>query len=238
MSATFSYVGSELEIFREAVHWKRYLRAQIGRYVRGDVLEVGAGLGGTTSALHDGHCESWTCLEPDPALVARLEQSVGAHRDRSGRSPAIVLGTLLQLEPSCSFDCILYIDVLEHIEDDRRELALAAQRLRDGGYLIVLAPAHPWLFSPFDEAVGHFRRYTRATLGSAAPLDLRVIALRYLDSAGVIASFANRAFVRSGTPTRAQIKFWDGVLVPTSRVLDRCLVFRVGKSVLGVWRRG
>ena len=40
------------------------------------------------------------------------------------------------------FDCILYIDVLEHIENDRQELIEAKKRLKPGGRLIILAPAH------------------------------------------------------------------------------------------------
>ena len=39
------YVGQELDVFAHAVHWKRYWSSQIEPYLRGDVLEVGAGLG-------------------------------------------------------------------------------------------------------------------------------------------------------------------------------------------------
>ena len=48
------------------------------------------------------------------------------------------------LPAEAKFDAILYIDVLEHIEDDRAEMARAAARLKPGGALIVLAPAHPF----------------------------------------------------------------------------------------------
>jgi hypothetical protein len=42
------YCGSELELFSMAINWKRYLAATVSRYVRGSVLEVGAGIGGST----------------------------------------------------------------------------------------------------------------------------------------------------------------------------------------------
>jgi 2-polyprenyl-3-methyl-5-hydroxy-6-metoxy-1,4-benzoquinol methylase len=44
------------------------------------------------------------------------------------------------------------IDVLEHIEDDKSELARAVSHLRPGGRLVVLSPANQWLFSEFDRS--------------------------------------------------------------------------------------
>ena len=73
-------------------------------------------------------------------------------------------GTLSELSDSDKFDTILYMDVFEHIEDDRAELERAAAQLAPDGHLIVLAPAHQWLFTPFDESIGHYRRYSRRTL--------------------------------------------------------------------------
>ena len=68
---------------------------------------------------------------------------------------------------------MLYIDVLEHIEHDLDELARAASHLAPGGHLVVLAPAHQALFSDFDRAIGHYRRYNRAGLQKLAPAGLR-----------------------------------------------------------------
>ena len=79
-----------------------------------------------------------------------------------------ITGTLASLDPEVKADTILYIDVMEHIAGDRQEMADAAARLRPGGHLIVLSPAHQWLFSPFDEAIGHYRRYTDSLAGDHA----------------------------------------------------------------------
>ena len=86
------------------------------------------------------------------------------------RTVELLTGTIADiLDRPQRFDAVLYIDVLEHIEDDRGELERATRLLREGGYLIVLSPAHQWLFSPFDEAIGHFRRYDRRSLGALQP---------------------------------------------------------------------
>lgn len=116
-------------------------------------------------------------------------------------------------------------------------MARAAARLKRGGALIVLAPAHPFLFTPFDRAIGHFRRYKRVSLREAAPATLSVEKLIYLDAAGMLASAANRLLLQSAMPTERQILTWDRLLVPVSRLIDPLFAGRVGKSVLGVWRK-
>ena len=62
------------------------------------------------------------------------------------------------------FDSILYINVLEHIEDDRAELLSAYRALPVGGFLLLFVPALPQLYSKFDRSVGHFRRYYKKEL--------------------------------------------------------------------------
>lgn len=226
----FKYVGSELDLFEKARNWKVYWSGQIRELVRGDVLEVGAGIGANTKLFDKVEFRRWTCLEPDAALAARMEVPQD-HRYSS------FIGVLDELPAETRFDTILYIDVLEHIEDDRRELSRAAQRLNPDGHLIVLSPAHPFLFTPFDAEIGHFRRYTRRTLGAVAPDTLRVRKLIYLDAAGVLASAANRLLLKSAMPTERQILTWDSLLVPASRIMDPLLGFHVGKSVLAIWQR-
>lgn len=225
------YIGTELELFAAATRWKAYWAKSIARWVRGDVLEVGAGIGTNTRVLQSSAVRTWHCLEPDAALAARAETEVkdlGACR--------VVVGTTAS--PALErYDTILYIDVLEHIEDDRAELVQAASLLRPGGHLVVLAPAHQALYSEFDRAIGHFRRYDAGSLTAVGPASLALERCFYLDSVGVFASFANRAFLKSERPTPAQIKTWDSFMVPLSRLLDPCFGRRLGKSVVAVWSR-
>jgi len=224
---SFEYAGSELALFEKAVNWKRYWRARIAPFVHGNVLEAGAGIGANTKLLADLPYRSWTCLEPDAALAALIELPTGQHRK--------IVGTIA--DSPGSFDTIIYIDVLEHIEDDAAEMARAAARLNPGGHLIVLAPAHAFLYTPFDAAIGHFRRYCRASLRRTAPVGLRASKIMYLDAVGLLASAGNRLLLRQSMPTEQQILAWDRLMIPISRAIDPLLGHHLGKSVLGVWRR-
>jgi len=201
------------------------------------VLEVGAGIGATTRALREGGVVRWACLEPDASLAGRLSSSLRLPSSESGTITDVIVGTTADLPGDRQYDAVLYIDVLEHIEDDQRELATAAALLRTGGHLVVVSPAHQWLFSPFDRAIGHHRRYSRASLESIVPPGLSKVRLRYLDSVGMLASLANRFLMKSGMPRSGQLAFWDRILVPCSRPCDALLGYRFGKTLLGVWVR-
>lgn len=232
---SYTYVGSELDLFAAAINWKSYVRRQVTPFLGRDVLEVGAGHGGTTRVLCDGRADRWLCLEPDGSLADRLLTAIG-----DGDLPdccRMRIGTLADLDEGDRFDTVLYMDVLEHIEDDRAELERAAERLHGGGHLVVLAPAHQWLFTPFDAAIGHYRRYTRRTLLAAAPAGLTLDRLAYLDAAGMLASLGNRLVLRSAMPNPGQIAVWDRFLVPCSRWIDPLLGYALGKSVLAVWSK-
>jgi SAM-dependent methyltransferase len=228
------YVGTELELFAEATCWKRYFASRVRPHLGADVVEVGAGIGGTTALLSPGHRGRWLCLEPDGQLLAHIEAAIADGQLDGCEARA---ATLSQLGSDEHFDSVLYIDVLEHIADDTTEARHAAEHLRPGGTLVVLAPAHQWLYSPFDKAIGHFRRYSRASLAAVVPRDLSPLDISYLDAVGLLASAGNRLILRNSSPTLAQIRLWDRAMVPLSQRLDPLLRFSIGKSVLGIWRK-
>lgn len=230
------YAGQELESFALAINWKSYVLKALAPHVSGEVLEVGAGLGETTRALRPRlPAKGWTCLEPDPAMAARVAAVAG--NGDLGENVSALCGTLATAPAGRSFDTIVYVDVLEHIEDDRGELTRAAALLRPGGRIVVLSPAFPFLYSEFDKAIGHFRRYTRPMLRAVAPAGLEERVCHYLDGVGLLASAANRFFLRQSLPTQGQVVTWDRLMVPLSRLFDPLVGRSFGRSVVIVWER-
>ncbi|MEI7733408.1 MAG: class I SAM-dependent methyltransferase [Verrucomicrobiota bacterium] len=230
-----TYVGGELALFAHAHRWKAYWISRLRPFLGGAVLEVGAGIGSNTLLLRLGNERRWVCLEPDAQLAAQLKQRIA--ETPACRNSEVHIGTLESLASTEVFDTILYIDVLEHIEDDCGELRRAARHLAPGGRLVVLSPAHGWLFSPFDKSIGHFRRYTAKMLASLTPPELCLARAFYLDSVGLLASAANRLLLRQSLPTLKQIQVWDRFMIPCSRILDPLTGHRLGKTVVGVWER-
>ena len=151
--------AGELDLFSLATNWKFYVKAAIKEYLIGDVLEVGAGIGSTTAAMHDSATHRWICLEPDLCNAKRLKKNV--IEQLGFKETHVIAGSLDALAKRPIFDCILYMDVLEHIHHDRDQILAAAQLVRRGGHIVILSPAHQWLFSEFDKSIGHLRRYNK-----------------------------------------------------------------------------
>lgn len=229
------YPGGELDLFAAAHNWKDYWVNALRTYIHGSVLEVGAGIGSNTVRLRHDPRTRWVCLEPDERLVRTLQTQLKENPASAGCE--VVHGILDTLPPADRFDSILYIDVLEHIPDDAREATAASRRLNPGGHLIVLSPAHPWLFSAFDRAIGHCRRYTRRSLTQLTPTGLRLKRCFYLDAVGMLASAANRLLLRQALPTVQQLAVWDRYMVPCSKLFDPVTGYRLGKSIVGIWER-
>ncbi len=226
----FSYIGDELSFFARATNWKNYWFRMINPYLGPTVLEVGAGIGGTTRVLVQRDYERLLAIEPDTALTEQLQAE-------QARFPAFVefrTATIADIDEQ--FDAILYIDVLEHIEAHAEELAMAAERLKPNGHLIVLSPAYQYLYNEFDEAIGHYRRYTRQTLLAQAPPSLELVRSFYLDCVGLMASLGNKWLLRKSQPTHHQIWMWDKLMVPPSNLLDPLIGYNAGRSVIAVWK--
>jgi 2-polyprenyl-3-methyl-5-hydroxy-6-metoxy-1,4-benzoquinol methylase len=235
MKDQYNYPGQELVFFEKALNWKTYFSSFIKPFVGNNVLEVGSGIGATTSLLNDGYVEKWTLLEPDEKMNRILERK---KESQSKFSNCIIRSeTIFELLSSEKFDTIIYIDVLEHIEHDEKEMKRACELLQPNGHLIILSPAYNFLFSPFDKAIGHYRRYTSKTLEDAMPHELQIVKLNYLDSVGFFASLANKLFLKQIYPSEKQIQTWDRLMIPISKWTDKIFFHSFGKSILGIWRK-
>lgn len=235
-SEEFVYIGDELTLFENANQWKNYWSSKIIKYLGSEILEVGAGLGGTTKLLLPKvpHLQKWTCLEPDDKLLSQIKDRIPtAFLD----NVSFIKGTINDLPKQQLFESILYIDVIEHIEDDAKELQSAMGRLKSGGHIIILVPAHQFLFSEFDKSIGHYRRYNKTMLNKVLPKDGKKILLQYLDMVGLSASTVNKLFLHQSYPTLKQILFWDRTMVPFSKIFDPITFHRFGKSLLMVIKK-
>jgi SAM-dependent methyltransferase len=189
-------------------------------YLRGRVLEVGAGLGTITRMLVDRYPDlSIVALEPAGNVFADLE-SYAALTPRV----AACRQTLAEYDAGDDFDAVIYLNVLEHIDDDVRELRLAARVLRPGGALLVFGPALEWLYSELDYRAGHYRRYTLRrlrTLATAAGFE--VVSARYFDMLGVLPYLVVYRLSRHDDISGSTLWGYDRVVVPLSRLIQRVL---------------
>ena len=122
------------------------------------VLEVGCGTGNVLRVLERA------C--PDGVVVGMDLFAEGLLYARERTSCFLLQGDIHAAPFGAQFDLIGLFDVLEHLPDDERVLRDLHAMLAFEGTLLLTVPAHRSLWSYFDEASLHCRRYELAELES------------------------------------------------------------------------
>jgi SAM-dependent methyltransferase len=197
------------------------------------VLDFGAGVGTFTAALAERGAEV-VALEPDPEFTPRLHE-----RFDSDDRVTIVVEDARWLSGNGArerFDTVLCLNVLEHIEDDRIVLRGLRDSLVPGGHLLLLAPAHGFLFGEIDRNVGHERRYSRAPLRTLLEqAGFEPVEVRYVNPVGAVGWLVSSRLLRRDQVPTGPLRVYDR-LVPVLQRLDR-LPLPFGLSVWAVARR-
>ena len=150
------YFGRDLEAMSFADNYHRWILSEFLPYIGVSVAEVGAGVGNFSDLILETNVTSLMAFEPSSNMYPLLKEALS--KDKRAVAINGFFGKKVNDKRS---DPVIYVNVLEHIEDDASELAAAHDSLNPDGHLLLFVPALPWLYSEFDRQVGHFRRYTR-----------------------------------------------------------------------------
>ena len=219
------YEGWELEHFDNSVNFRNYQNNLFKNHLRGHVAEVGPG-NGENLKIYKDKVEILELYEPSKILFDNLISKFGSDKK------FIINNEVFSLKEN-TYDSILYLDVLEHIENDDKEVVKAFNSLKEGGKLIINVPAFQHLYSSFDKDVKHFRRYSKKTLLNLFEnLNYSSYELKYYDSIGYLLSIMSKILTKNYKKNFNQkIKIWDS-LIPLSKILDRLIFHSFGKSLL------
>jgi hypothetical protein len=220
------YIGNELELFLNATNWKKYWSSFVEIHESSQALEIGAGIGGNYDFLVN-KSGTLTLIEPDSFFCENYLRYFAVDDSRI----KVICGKLQNLSSEITFDAIYYIDVLEHIYDDKAELTLAISHLSTNGSIYIVVPAFDFLFSEFDRSVGHFRRYTKKSIKKILPSNCEINKVMYLDALGWLGSAANKILFSDKNATPLKVHFWDHYLIPISKVIDKFINYSIGKSL-------
>jgi hypothetical protein len=178
-----------------------------------EIVDVGAGAGLLGLFLRrDRPQATYRFIEPIESLRRALRATYGESSDASGESSF------------ASANFVTLLDVLEHQEDDRAFIQDLVAKMPKGSLLLLTVPALPSLWSKWDVALGHFRRYSKSTLAEViAGLPLDVVELNYLFPEMVPLGYVRARRSRSGDKSAG-----GGTELPTLPRLLNALIFRFG----------
>jgi len=200
------------------------------------VLDIGCGAGHFLFRAQNSGFEVQG-LEPEEGLVD-LSQKLY-------RKKIPVRQASIDIVPSLSktFDNIVMIDVLEHIDDDRKAMRDVAKKLSQEGQFVIVVPAYQALFSTRDQEIGHFRRYSAEDLREKLEQNgFEIIQMRSWNLLGVVPYYIfntllNKSLstqMRSGNPKSSLKKLIQKVLFVWFKHIENSMNFGVGLSIICV----
>ena len=217
------YDGWELEYFDRAINFRNYQFDILKKYIKGIVAEVGPG-NGSFLKYYIPLAEQIDLYEPSNNFIDNLKKI-------KNQKTSIINNNFTQKDNA--YDTILYLDVLEHIENDENELEIAFKSLKTGGALIVNVPAFQHLYSQFDKDIDHFRRYSKNDLKKLTnKFKFSKTKLIYYDSIGYFLSIGSKLITKNYLNNfEKKIKIWD-TLMPISKIIDLIIFNLIGKSLI------
>ncbi len=223
------YPGKELEIFDKAKIFQKYVFLKIKKYFKDGIFEVGAGLGSFTREYINQY---------NNVHLSDLDtHNYNELKKKFSNKKALIFNEKIQ-KTKFTYNTIIYLNVLEHIQKDIEEIDIASSKLNSGGNLIILVPAHQNLYSKFDKAVGHCKRYDIQFFKNLKRNDLKIKKLIYLDTLGYLLYFLNKIFFKEEEyPSKTKILIWDKIFIPITIILDFLTLYKFGKNILCVYEK-
>jgi len=225
-----NYPIDATERFDNANFHINYCLLFIKKFLKGDVLEVGAGCGSFTRNYFNKKIKSLILTETDKKNIKGLK-----HRFKHNLKIKITNKKLDKIKKK--FDTIIYLHVLEHIKNDKNEIKSAIKKLKKNGILIIMVPAHQKIYSNLDKAVGHFRRYDLSFFKKNFK-SLKTVNIRFLDSMGYFLYYLNKIFFKNEIfPSDLKIFIWDKFFTPITIIIDFLSKYKFGKCILAVYKK-
>ena len=234
----YAYPGRELEAMAEAVNYRRWIFDMFRPYLGRRVVEVGAGSGSFSELIAQNHsCDVLLLVEPSESMYENLKMLGG--KLKTGGRLEVMHGAFTDLAGAIRSrttpDSIVYVNVLEHVEDDEAELETVLETLSQGGRMLIFVPALSCLYGKFDEVVGHYRRYRKADLElKLRGAGFRILLSKYVDLPGVIPWLVKYRLFQSSSMEAGAVRFYDRFAIPIIRQCESRLSAPIGKNIIAV----
>lgn len=223
-----------LKSMARAQAYNRWTLEQCRPFLGQVVLEAGAGIGNVSTLLSNRR--KLLVVDHDPVHLSQLRERFANRRNIKALQADLT-------DPNCGDvwredepDTIFCSNVLEHLYPDQQVLRSFHDSLAAGGHCVIIVPANPDIYTPLDEALGHYRRYTEDDLRKKMEAaGFQVVYAKQFCKLGSCGWWLNgRVLGRRHLTPRQMI--WFDRLWPISRHLDRWLPIP-GMSLMMVGRR-
>jgi 2-polyprenyl-3-methyl-5-hydroxy-6-metoxy-1,4-benzoquinol methylase len=219
-----------LEVLTEAKNYNRWIADNFFPYIKAPLLEFGAGIGNISELL-----SSYTplCLtDTDARMLAHLKNKFSHINtvsvnflDITQPPPEHLVG---------SFQTVIGINVLEHIEDDEKALFHLGNVLKPSGRLLLLVPAKKWAYTDLDKQLGHFRRYEERELREKlVKASFHIEKLYFFNIIGLLCWIIQDKIQPSGSLKPNHVSLFD-TIVPILKRIESKISVPSGISLIAI----
>jgi 2-polyprenyl-3-methyl-5-hydroxy-6-metoxy-1,4-benzoquinol methylase len=229
------YEGRDLESMSLALNYHRWVLDIFSPYLGARIVEVGAGSGSCSELLLMRPIESFTAVEPSVEMYQLLKAHLALIRSSAkiDYHNSVFRQVAASIRSEQEPDSIVYVNVLEHIEDDVNELVAMNETLKKGGRIFIFVPALTWLYGAFDRQIQHFRRYTKAELeGKCQQAGFELIKSHYFDLPGILPWWVKYRVLKSTSLGPGAVKLYDKLAVPFIRIAESIITPPIGKNLI------
>lgn len=208
-----------------------WLFEEIEPYLGQRILEAGCGHGNLTQHLLDRELVIATDIEPSSVEIVRVK-----FQGNDNVLPFVhnICDPVTEDLKKLSIDTVVSLNVFEHIEDDEKAFANVAELLIPGGRMVLIVPAHQWLYGTMDSPIGHFRRYSKQDVAQKMEgAGLKIEKQFYLNVLGTLGWFLNGRLFKQTVPPTGQLK-WFNSLIPSIIWLEKRVRPPFGLSVVSI----
>lgn len=226
-----------LSILSKADHYNNWIMSQISPHLSGKVLEVGCGTGNFSQKFLDHpKVSSVMAVDVVDGYAEKASEKTIVPEGKAFNAQTLDIFEKDTASPfqAESFDTVVLLNVLEHIEDHQQAIKTLKRYLKPGGKIIILVPAQQWLMSDYDVAIGHFRRYSQITIEALLwKYELNVVENKNFNVFGIMGWIWNFKVRRKQVFNNAHVGLFNA-MVPALKWLEDRVSMPVGLSVFAV----
>jgi SAM-dependent methyltransferase len=219
-------ICESLETLSQAADYYKWLAGRMQPYIRGKVLEIGAGIG-TFAQWGKESAADYHVSDIDQRLAEKLAE----------RFDRVFTWDVFTPFPNDElYDTIVILNVVEHLENDQEALHCIHKRLKPGGHLVLMVPAMQFLFGSLDSAFGHYRRYTKHSISKIIESNgFTIKKMEYVNVVGMLGWFLYSKILKSkNLPQQLCGRF--NLMIPLLK-LERPIAYFFGLSVIAIGQK-
>lgn len=221
------------------VNYNKWIFDNICHFIGERVLDVGSGCG--NSLRHLLPKETIVVVEILDFFIEELRRDYGLHKNVHIFKYDIQDYAVIEAVRGYGINTVICNNVLEHVRDDQKALDNMRKILSGCGNLILVLPAFQFLYSRWDKAIGHFRRYNYKDIKEKLlRAGFLVHSKFYMNSIGLFAWFLNGKILnntpRTGYFIKEQAVFFDRHIVEPLKKLENLVRPSFGQSLIIIAR--